>query len=137
VTGSGRIPLVRDFLGSDVKFVAPDVPLQEVVDMMQTKAIRHLPVVADGKPVGVVTLSDIHILENVLGVDPEQLTVGEVMTKELATVPADEPLSSVAQTMRDRKIGSVIVLNGEALEGVFTATDAIRALASLELRMPD
>jgi CBS domain-containing protein len=41
--------------------VSPDEPVEQIVDTMRRKALRRLPVLEDGKPVGIVALGDLAI----------------------------------------------------------------------------
>lgn len=51
---------VRDACsGTDVQTVGPDTSLDQAVHMMRTKAIRRLPVVENGRPVGIVSIGDL------------------------------------------------------------------------------
>ena len=50
---------VREVMTSPVITVGPDVKIMEGLQIMTTKRIRHLPVLQDGKLVGVVTLADL------------------------------------------------------------------------------
>lgn len=53
-------------------------------------------------------------------------TVRDVMTSNPVTVPADTPLSEVARLMRDRDIGTVIVVDsGGGLRGILTDRDLV------------
>ena len=47
------------------------------------------------------------------------------------TVAPDAQLREVARTMAERKIGSAVVVDGGEVTGVFTTTDALRALAAV------
>jgi acetoin utilization protein AcuB len=57
--------------------------------------------------------------------------VEEAMTLVVYTVAPDAPLDEVADHMADHKIGSVVVLTGGKVSGVFTAVDGLRALADV------
>ena len=57
-------------------------------------------------------------------------TVGEVMMKELLTVDATTPLQTAAERMSARGIGAVLILSGEALSGILTERDVLRAVAT-------
>jgi CBS domain-containing protein len=46
---------------SNIATVSPDDPVSAAVDMMRERAIRRLPVVEGGKPVGVVSIGDLAI----------------------------------------------------------------------------
>ena len=56
---SGKEVLVREIMTSPVLTVGPDLKVMDGVQIMTTKKIRHLPVLEDGKLVGMVTLSDL------------------------------------------------------------------------------
>jgi CBS domain-containing protein len=52
---------VREAYSSEVTTVAPDTSVSQAVQLMRTKAIRRLPVVQGGRPVGIVSLGDLAI----------------------------------------------------------------------------
>ena len=54
----------------------------------------------------------------------------EHMSRDLLTVGPGDPLGEVAQRMVDRDVGAVIVLEGEALAGILTERDVLRAVAA-------
>jgi CBS domain-containing protein len=57
--------------------------------------------------------------------------VGEVMTKNVVTCPADATLVDVAALMRDRDIGDVLVTDDDEVRGIVTDRDlVVRAMAS-------
>jgi predicted transcriptional regulator len=96
--------------------------------------VRHLPVLHGGHLVGVVSSRDIAMVEALPGIDIAQVTVDEAMAEEPWTVTADTELARVAATMAERKIGTAIVVDSQDSDrvvGVFTTTDALRALATL------
>lgn len=55
-------------------------------------------------------------------------TVGEVMTRDVATVLADDPVDEAVRVMVERDIGSVVVVEGERPVGVLTERDLLRRL---------
>jgi CBS domain-containing protein len=54
----------------------------------------------------------------------------EHMSRDLLTVGPGDPLGEVAQRMVDRDVGAVIVMEGEALAGILTERDILRAVAA-------
>ena len=56
---NGKDVLVREIMTSPVATVSPTVKITEGMEIMTTKKIRHLPVIDNGKLVGVVTLADL------------------------------------------------------------------------------
>ena len=96
-------------------------------------SIRHLPVTDDTVLVGVVTDRDIKLL---LGPDfaypePQTLKVSDAMVEEPYVVDLKTSLADVLENMASRRLGSAIVTRKGKLAGVFTTTDACRALAGL------
>jgi acetoin utilization protein AcuB len=100
-------------------------------DLMREHAIRHLPVLHGGKLVGLVSLRDLHLVETLKDVDPTQVTIDEAMTTEVYTVAPDTPLADVVRVMLETKLGSAVVVDGTRVAGVFTTTNALKALLQL------
>jgi len=55
-------------------------------------------------------------------------TVGEIMTKDLITVDPRATVAEAATIMGEHHAGSALVMDGEALAGIFTERDIVRAL---------
>jgi acetoin utilization protein AcuB len=121
---------VRDYMSATVHSVGCEQTLTAAHEVMREHAIRHLPVLEGGKLAGVLSLRDLHLIQTLPGTDPRTITVDEAMTDDIYTVdPADE-LQQVAREMAIRKIGSAVVVNHRhQVVGIFTTTDALRALA--------
>ena len=58
---------------------------------------------------------------------PEDLTAGDIMTRELVTVSPDTSIAEVAQTMREQHVHRVLVVEKRELLGVLTTFDLLRA----------
>jgi CBS domain-containing protein len=56
--------------------------------------------------------------------------VSNHMSSELLTVTADERLADAAKRMVERGVGAVLVLKGEALDGILTERDLMKAVAA-------
>jgi acetoin utilization protein AcuB len=110
--------------------IGSEQTLSTAHDLMRKYGIRHLPVLHANKPVGIVSLRDLHLVETLSDVDLEKVPVEEAMTTDLYVVGPDTPLSDVAAVMVERKVGSALVVDGKKVVGVFTTTDALRVLAS-------
>ena len=50
---------VAEICTSDVKTLSPDDSLDKAVKLMRSEAIRRVPIVEGGRPVGVVSLGDV------------------------------------------------------------------------------
>jgi CBS domain-containing protein len=56
--------------------------------------------------------------------------VGDVMSRTLLTVDATDALTHAAAQMEARRVGAVLVMNGERLTGILTERDVLRAVAT-------
>jgi acetoin utilization protein AcuB len=103
-------------------------PLMEAHRLMRQKRLRHLPVLTEGRVVGVVSAGDLHLLETLDGVDPERVAVQDAMTPDPYRVPPDAALDEVVDVMAGNKYGCALVVENERLIGIFTTVDALEVL---------
>ena len=110
--------------------VAPNVPVAEVTKMMKENKVRHLPVVENGQPIGIISDRDLRLISSFTS-DPT-IMAKSIMTPEPYTVSPETPLEEVAFQMSANKYGSALVLaeNGDIV-GIFTVTDALNALIEI------
>jgi acetoin utilization protein AcuB len=117
--------------------ISPDASFFEARNLIHEKGIRHLPVVdKKNKLVGIVTDRDIRQaapsdatllsvqeLNYLLG----KLKVSAFMTRKdkLITITPDSLIEEAVQLMHDHKIGSLPVVEGDKLYGIFTETDVL------------
>lgn len=111
--------------------IGAEQPLSRAHDIMRKRRVRHLPVLHGGKLVGLVSLRDLHIIETLQGVEPDEVRVEEAMSQDVYTVEPEAPLRDVASEMARRKLGSAIVVDKGKIVGVFTTVDALKALGSV------
>jgi acetoin utilization protein AcuB len=133
--------LVRDYMSQPAIVTSPDMPISDALWTMREHGIRRLPVVGpSGRLLGIVSDRDLlhaspssatslSIWE--IGYLLGRITVEQVMTREVRTVGLATPLEDAAQTMVDRKIGGLPVVEGERVVGVITETDIFRVFTML------
>ncbi|MDI9615244.1 CBS domain-containing protein [Methanothermobacter sp.] len=119
----------------DVITVEPSEDVVFAFEKLMKHRISALPVLEEGKLVGIVTASDLGhnlILDNYeLGT-----TVGEVMVRDVATVAPDETLADAIEKMNDYSsdegiINQLVVMSDGKMIGIIADGDIIRALKSL------
>ena len=120
--------------------IESDRSLSEAKAMMHVSEIRHLPVVEQGRVVGLLSDRDIKLTLSVCKDESaaEEITVGQACSLDVYVVDVDERLDAVVMEMAERKIGSALVTRKGKLVGIFTTTDACLKLAELlKLHHPD
>jgi acetoin utilization protein AcuB len=146
---------VRSRMTTHVITATPDTTLAAALGLARQHRIRHLPVVEDGRLVGVVTDRDLRLaLPPVWATQHDELMtalnerfVGDVMTADVVTVPPATPMEEAARLLCAHRIGCLPVLEDGRLVGMLTETDVMRSFAELlgagagasrvEVRMPN
>jgi acetoin utilization protein AcuB len=103
--------------------VEPDDLLIRASHKMQAGGFRRLPVVSDGKLVGIVTERDLREHRGHL----EHTKINGVMTDNPVTVKPETTLEEAAQILLERQIGGLPVLADGRLIGIITASDILNA----------
>jgi len=131
--------LVYERMTPDPITVSADTLLSDACCTMVDHEIRRLPVVEDGKLVGILTWSDVRgtlpadaCSSDIFARDDigETTRVGEIMTRDPVTLTPLSTIDQAAQIMLDHKIGTLpVVLDGSVL-GIITETDLFRILVT-------
>lgn len=101
-------------------------------ERMHRLGVRHLPVVSDGKIVGLVSDRDIALVHALEGADLNVMSVAAIMRSPVYTCTSGQSIGEVALEMATRKVGSCVVVDGETLVGMVTTVDLMRYLAKIE-----
>ncbi|MCG5052384.1 MAG: IMP dehydrogenase [Myxococcales bacterium] len=102
--------------------IAPEQRLSEAVEMMRRYNISGLPVVSEGRPVGILTNRDIRFERNLTQ------PVAEVMTKELITVPEGTDIDRSKELLHKNRIEKLLVVDAAGrLRGLITIKDIEKA----------
>lgn len=121
-------PTITDYITRTAITVASEDTVALTRVLMVENKIRHVPVMAGGTVVGVVSERDLLLLEN-SNSDADDMPVEKAMAGNPFIVQQDADLAFVAREMAARRIGSVVVCDADKVLGLFTTTDALRALA--------
>ena len=117
---------VDEFTSTDPVTVSPDATLVDLLELLKANGFRHLPVVLDGKVVGIVSDRDL-LISQFSGA--QRLCARDIMTRDPYSVKQTDSLEDVVFELAKRKFGSAIVLDShDNLYGIFTVSDALNAL---------
>lgn len=126
---------VKDFMSTKLETLAPDDRLLDADLVIRRAGVRHLPVVQDGRLVGLLTERDVRrYAPSILNSTPDDYNeifqktlVGKVMTREVTTISADAPLSEATSMLYSLHRGCLPVVDGQgALVGIITRRDILR-----------
>lgn len=128
---------VKDWMTPNPITVTPSTTVPEANTLMKQGRIRRLPVVDNGRLVGIVTLGDIReaspsdatslsIYE--LNYLVAQLTIEKIMTRDPITITPDATIHKAARLLLEHKIGSLPVVADGRLIGIITESDIFRVL---------
>ena len=122
--------ITRKYEKGDVVVVGPEDTIDTAFKRMRGSDVSQLPVIQDGRLVGIVDESDIVHLMNTDEITRKERfakTVNTAMTRDLDTVQVTEDLDALIPLFdRDRV---AIVLDGEKFVGLITRADLINHLS--------
>src|SRR5690625_125328 len=132
---------VKHYMTKEVVTVTPDVKVTDAVDIMESNGFHRLPVVKDGKFIGLITeeliaenspskVSSLSIYEmNYLF---DKMLVKDLMDKDVFTTYPDALIEETAMLMTEKDITVLPVLdNSEKVIGIITHKDIFKALIDL------
>jgi CBS domain-containing protein len=137
---NGKEGVVREIMMGSPVTLKPDDTLDLANDVISLGRIRHIPVLEDGRLVGLLSERDLigaaattifglkqksksALLKNVL--------IKDMMKKRVFTVKPETPIKEAAHLLAEKKIGCVPVVSDESLIGLVTTTDILRYVEEL------
>jgi CBS domain-containing protein len=130
---------VKEIMAKEVSTLGRNHTVDLADEIMSLERIRHLPVLDDGRVVGVVSQRDLFrsALATALGYGEKAqkrllrtLRVKEVMREPAITISPDATVKEATRLMLDKKIGCLPVVEGHTLVGIVTETDILRYVVS-------
>jgi acetoin utilization protein AcuB len=131
---------IRNYMTSNPYTVTPDATIADAMELMRTKKIGRVPVVKNGKLVGIITKGKL------LEVSPSPATtlsifeinyllsktkIESIMTKDVVTVAPGDLLEEAAVKMRENDISGLPVVEDNKLVGIITETDVFDAFIEI------
>jgi len=122
-------------MSRDVQFAGPDTTLEQAWKMLTSHHLKTLPVLKQGKLVGIVSLSDLvgpamqrgqFSWRGLFG--RKVVRMEQVMSRRVVSVSSQHPLERLLPLLCEQGLHCLPVLDGEQLVGVITQTDLIAGL---------
>jgi CBS domain-containing protein len=148
-----RCMRARDIMTREVITIAPGATIQEVARLLIQRQVSGVPVVDNGRVVGVVSEADL-VRRHEIGTDrkPQRLSwwmrffrsgqgpaeyvkshaahAADVMTRGVACISEDEPIATIASLLSGGSTRRVLVGRDGKLTGIVTRANLVRALAA-------
>lgn len=134
-----RLELVKDWMSREVITAVPSMGLLNADALMRENKIRRLPVVENGRVVGIVTFGDVRSAKPSAATSLStwemnyllaNLTLGEVMTRQPKTVSPEATIGEAADVMLTHRISGLPVVDASGqLVGIITESDIFRMVA--------
>jgi CBS domain-containing protein len=129
---------VRDMIrkkGYDVFTVTPDATVFEALNLMAEHNIGALLVMTGEEINGIVSERDCIRKVDVMGKNAKETKIREIMTSNVITVDADQPLEECMGLMIDKNIRHLPVCEGTQLLGLLSVRDVLREVIEVQQMM--
>ena len=147
---------VKDIMSKDVKTITPDTSVEEAAKILSEMEISGLPVVEEGKLLGIVSESDlivkdkklhfpdyINVIGGIIYLESYKkfreefkkfiaVEVKDLMTENVITISPDKTVEDAATLMSEKDVNRLPVLEDDELVGIVTRADIVKDLAREE-----
>lgn len=137
---------IEAIMSTNLITVPPSATLAEARSLMQSNKIHHLPVADGDDLVGLVTITNVlaatdsFLRDDRNRIHANEIIVGDVMVKDVATVDVNASLRQAALFLERHQIGCLPVMGDSKMVGIITETDfvavAINLLEQIESTEP-
>jgi CBS domain-containing protein len=125
---------VRDIMTKQVKYCEPGTNLAVATELMWNNDCGVLPVLDEGRLVGIVTDRDICMALGTRGRLAAEVTANEVAARNVQTCTPDADVDSAMAIMRRAKVRRLPVVLDSKLVGMLALNDIVEAV---DRRHPD
>jgi CBS domain-containing protein len=117
---------IKEVMTRDVRACEPNATVADAAKVMSQEDVGPVPIVEDGRLIGIVTDRDIVVRVVAEGRDPNATTVSEIASTELVTVSPDDDLDEALKLLAERQIRRLPVVEGDRLVGIVAQADIAR-----------
>lgn len=117
---------IKEVMTRDVRACKPNATVADAAKVMAQEDVGPVPIVEDGRLVGIVTDRDIVVRVVAEGRDPNATTVKEIASTDLVTVSPGDDLDEALNLLAARQVRRLPVVEGERLVGIVAQADVAR-----------
>ncbi len=115
---------VRDVMTSDPRSVEPSTTVADAAQLLKSQDVGSLPIVEDGRLLGMLTDRDIVLRVVAEGKDPQATHVGDVASRALVTVDPQQSLEEALRLMAKHQVRRLPVVEEDGrLVGIVAQAD--------------
>lgn len=131
---------VKDYMATELITIAPTTSVTEAQELLRQHDINRLPVLLNGKLVGLVTkdIIDRNLPSNATSLSKNEvnyilskMTAQDIMAKKIETVEPDTLLDQAAQLMATKNLSVLVVLENNEIAGLITYKDIFKAFIDI------
>jgi CBS domain-containing protein len=129
---------VSQMMSEKVVTALPRTTIFEAEKTMTTQGFRRLPIISDGKVIGIVTAMDIirffgcgEVFKHLQSKTIKQVlntAALEIATKEVSTIEPEADVGQAAKIMQEKNIGAIPVVENKKLVGMITERDFFKII---------
>jgi CBS domain-containing protein len=117
---------IKEVMTRDVRACEPNATVADAAKVMAQEDVGPVPIVEDGRLVGIVTDRDIVVRVVAEGRDPNATTVKEIASTDLVTVAPGDDLDEALNLLAERQVRRLPVVEGDRLVGIVAQADVAR-----------
>jgi CBS domain-containing protein len=133
------LALADQIMTSPLLTITPDRPMLDASHLMETNQIRYLCVSDKEEIVGIISVRDLvrYFVDSEGGpirdLDNVYRPLSVLMRTTMETIPSERTVLEAAQTMAEKRIGSLLVIEAGEMVGIVTETDVVRKVIAARL----
>lgn len=117
---------VKEIMTSPVEEIGADAKVFQAAKMMKMLNIGVLPVIKGEAIFGIVTDRDIAVRVVAERLDPQNTSVGQVMTTEVICCSEDATVEEAARLLEENQVHRLLVLSNNKVCGIISIADVVR-----------
>lgn len=126
---------VSSIMTKDLITIGPEDPLNKVISIFKREKIHHLPVIDEGKVVGIVSKTDLDYFKRGYCHNeketslPDDCRVKSIMTTGLAKMEPDDRVEVALEVFKENLFHAILITENNHLRGIVTTFDIMKAVS--------